>query len=846
MTEKEYRLLHFEERLGWIKGKRVYIYGTGNNARAVLERFQEAYSFSGVIAPDAGSAEGFPECPGTPLISLQEAFSRGADIILIASQMFAEEEIYGRIGDACRANGVLLLDLYGTDLISLHDELEAQPFMDLEGWKRKTSGYDVISLELLDMVLARDILNKRAPVVRPVFAHLIPYLKAAGKKLIYIAAPELPPEWYREAMEAAGLADPEDEVYFFNDTERFFRDIKDSYPGKSILNISCRVLSGCIIPRICGLDSCRYVFADAGVLTGFEKAEGGALLPEKEGFIRAIDRADTIFFDLFDTLVCRAVSCPEDVFALTAYRSGKMLGTDGEREDYYRLRCALQNAERKTEALPGTDPSVSEKLLLLELDCEADVLDARKGVKELLEYAVSAGKKTAVVSDTDRGSTELRRLMAGCGIKYEGRIFASCEYGLSKKDGLLGIALKECGSRPETALLLGDSNENDCRPAERAGMRFMKVPSAAELSEAAGAALPSAPGALPGRSELAERVLMGLWAQSCFGDLFLPEGRNELLKRYGAAAVAPAVIAWDLWLLERAKAHGAEGILFTARDGWLPLGIYEKLGLMKHMAGRYFYTSRRAAFLLSSAAKESAGYIASMAEGMDPREVLGRFYGIEESAAAADPDKRSMEDLKKAILENSGAAEEASEKALRAAKEYWKKTGLKPGKTYIYADFVASGTSQRLLEEAVPFALKGCYFGRPVSGFAQTGKAESMLKGNEGPERALLERYMEMEYYMTSPEPSLVRFDGEGCPLFAEEIRTEDELSETALVHKSAMKLTERFMKLSMWNEFKAEDTEGLSGAVCPEKLASMALAGSIAAPERRYYDDWSGRWLND
>ena len=47
-----------------------------------------------------------------------------------------------------------------------------------------------------------------------------------------------------------------------------------------------------------------------------------------------------------------------------------------------------------------------------------------------------------------------------------------------------------------------------------------------------------------------------------------------------------------------------------------------------------------------------------------------------------------------------------------------------------------------------------------------------------------------------APTNGLVRFDGEGCPLFAEEIRTEGELSETALVHRSAMELTERFMKL--------------------------------------------------
>ena len=401
------------------------------------------------------------------------------------------------------------------------------------------------------------------------------------------------------------------------------------------------------------------------------------------------------------------------------------------------------------------------------------------------------------------------------------------------------------GASAETALHLGDSAENDCRPAERAGMRYLQVPSVRELAERAGVSLPSPAEDLPERSALAERILLGCWAESCFGSLFGPDGRDAVLRRYGAAAIAPVMIVWVLWLLSKAAEHGAEGILFTARDGWLPYMIFEKLGLEAFTAGYYFYTSRRAAFLLSSGSEESAGYIASMAAGMDPDEVLRRFYGIADGAEPSRPETRSAEDLKQIILKNSGAAAAVSQKALCAAEKYWKKLGLIPGKTYIYSDFVASGTSQRLLEEAAPFLLEGCYFGRPLSGFAETCSAQSMLEGSTGPEKELLERYIGMEYYMTSSEPSLESFEGEGTPVFAAETRSENELKEIEAVHRAALDLTERFIGISLWDQLKEDDVNRLSAAFSPEKLASMALAASFDLPERRYYDDWSGRWIN-
>ena len=831
MTEKEYRLDCFKERCGWMNGKRVFIYGTGANALALLERYGSEFSFGAVIYPGDEKPEDFPECPGRPLIALQEAFSLKPDIILIAAQMFAAEAIFGRIGAACRARGIGVFDLYGTDLTALHCEIAAQPFLDLSGWRRETSGYDVVALELLDTVLVRDMLQSRKPVVRPVMKHLIPELWAGGKEIIYIGYKDQDPEWYRQALVENGLLGAAGRFLMFDDTERFFRRLREERPGKSMLCIGSRVPESCVIPRICGLDTYHFVFADTSVLTGFDKVraqEDGQLSAEE--LRTAIDSADTVLFDLFDTLLVRKTSCPEDVFAMAAYRSADLC-TDEERRAYYRSRCA---AQKLCAAADAPDP---------ELSCEAEVLSVRDGAWELLEYAVSRGKLTAIVTDTDRSEAELRRFIKGCGRESGVRIFASSEYGLSKKEGLIGLALEELGADPDTALFIGDSEERDALPSERAGAAYKKLPSVRELAGKTGAELSGPSEELPGRAELAARLLQGMWAQRCFEEPFGPSAEGAL-KRYGSAALAPLMICWDLWLLAKAREHGAERILFASRDGWLPLKIYRLLGLEEQCRASYFYTSRHSAFLLSSGAERTAGYIADMADGMEPGEVLRRFYGIErpEYVPGPSPDKQELARL---IEENAAEAEKVSAEARASAEKYWKKEGLAEGLEYIYADFVASGTSQRLLEEAAPFKLHGCYLGRPVSGLAPACEAESMISAVSGRDTAFLERYLEMEYYMTSPEPSLSCFSANGEPVFDRDVRTRQELEEIAAVHEAAVSFAEEFIKLSGWDRLSGDEKALAGSLMLQNRPSAMALAASSSAPERKYFDDWSRRWID-
>ncbi|MBO5520948.1 MAG: hypothetical protein J5973_04660, partial [Eubacterium sp.] len=277
MSEAEYREIQFKEQLHLIKGKKTFLYGAGNNAKRILRRYDKSCHFCGVITQENEINEKAAEMAlfGKKICTIEKALEQKPDCILIAAGMYSAEVIYQRIHKICRDSGVLLLDLYGVDQIALHDELEAQTYLDLRGWENRTAGYDVISFELLDTLIERDLFHERSGRVRPVFKRLMAELRGKQIRTIFIASPEYPEEWYRRILLSEKIVQDENafqaNVFFQNWTESFFRELKAKIPGKKFLHIGCSLLENGIIPRLCGLDTCRMVFYDTGTLTAFRQ-----------------------------------------------------------------------------------------------------------------------------------------------------------------------------------------------------------------------------------------------------------------------------------------------------------------------------------------------------------------------------------------------------------------------------------------------------------------------------------------------------------------------------------------------------------------------------------------------
>ena len=49
MTETDYRIEHFDDSFCRYKGRSMYMYGLGENAGRLIERFDAEYGFKGVV-----------------------------------------------------------------------------------------------------------------------------------------------------------------------------------------------------------------------------------------------------------------------------------------------------------------------------------------------------------------------------------------------------------------------------------------------------------------------------------------------------------------------------------------------------------------------------------------------------------------------------------------------------------------------------------------------------------------------------------------------------------------------------------------------------------------------------
>ena len=207
-----------------------------------------------------------------------------------------------------------------------------------------------------------------------------------------------------------------------------------------------------------------------------------------------------------------------------------------------------------------------------------------------------------------------------------------------------------------------------------------------------------------------------------------------------AAIVAPLVVGFTTWLAKQLsqKKGVYDEVLFASRDGHLVKEVYDIYhswhGSKILPPSRYFYTSRKAS--------------------------------------------------RDAIL---------SEDKLHNSLRYFASCGLKLGKTYAFVEFVGAGTCQHQLERFIPFCLTGFYFGSRA-GDTITRKFDSSLYfGND--HVSFLSRYLVLEPYLSSGEPSLNGFSDEGKPVFDIEYRTPEELQMLHSVHEGVILFARRYFE---------------------------------------------------
>lgn len=497
--------------------------------------------------------------------------------------------------------------------------------------------------------------------------------------------------------------------------------------------------------------------------------------------IAAIDASDAVSFDLFDTLVSRKTMSYTDVFELVGRRlerdgiviedfSKKRLFAEKElsvtkaprlEEIYERLLSSesLELFSQIKEALKTDSPAY--ELSELEWKTDYSLMDARQGMADVVDYCISKGKKVFITSDCYYNEEKIKTLLEALDITGFKNIIISSQYGHAKNQGLFDMLKEKAMS--DSILHIGDDEYADVACAEKDRIKAFKLLSGMEIYEALGGL-----GCEPYITNLADRIKVGLFINAFFSDPFVWERDSQLLAvsdawEIGYLFCGSMITDFALWLKTETEKESIAAVLLCARDGFLLHRMYKDTQDPFGYKCIYFLTSRTAAIRAGVRNAKDIDYVSSMKYFGNPVKELDVRYGIK----LDDSKELSADEKKSLILKRAGK--------LRAVyQQYSDEVGVPSSGDVAVFDFVAKGTTQLFLGNILTANLKGYYFLQLEPEF-MADKGLEIIPFYTEKERAsseIFNSYYILETILSSPEPSLQEFYGNGEPLYDKETRS--------------------------------------------------------------------------
>jgi FMN phosphatase YigB (HAD superfamily) len=307
-------------------------------------------------------------------------------------------------------------------------------------------------------------------------------------------------------------------------------------------------------------------------------------------------------FDVFDTVLTRAVGSPHGQFLML----GRRLAYSGtitlspEAFAYARAaaeRRALANLGEPTldeiyselgMAL-GLEPSLSATLTESELALHAELLRPVPAARQRLERVRAEGQRVYFISDMHVSSEFIRTQLLRHGLWSEGdRCLVSCELGSSKASGEPFLKILEAERvSPAQVMHHGDDRVSDQEAAQKVGLTADLLTDARlnryeEILERHATASEGLSSAMAGASKLAR--------------LQVPAHtpRERAIRDVAAGVAAPVLVGYLLWVLRRAGEQGLKRLYFVSRDGQVLLAVARRLAAKLDFPCelRYVYGSR--------------------------------------------------------------------------------------------------------------------------------------------------------------------------------------------------------------------------------------------------------------
>lgn len=321
---------------------------------------------------------------------------------------------------------------------------------------------------------------------------------------------------------------------------------------------------------------------------------------------------DIVTFDIFDTLVHRRLRAPVDVFEavrLAAFRDRRALLNHDILALFSQQRQLAESEARRIyaertggegeitfdeiydqyQAITGCSTDLRDFLAKTELELEKVFLFASKPGQKAFEELRAQAKRVAFISDMYLPSEFLLQMLEGVGFADARQIpiFVSCEERKSKHSGALYQEVRKRLGIAEGAkwLHVGDNKHADIEMAARAGLKTKFADWSKVENRWRGSKISQS-------DYLASSIAD--FSSLPQAEQFLP---TDVYARAGYQIFGPLIFGFTLWILAKAKESRAKHMAFIARDGWLPMALFDELkgdvGLDK-VRSSYVHFSRAA------------------------------------------------------------------------------------------------------------------------------------------------------------------------------------------------------------------------------------------------------------
>ncbi len=231
-------------------------------------------------------------------------------------------------------------------------------------------------------------------------------------------------------------------------------------------------------------------------------------------------------------------------------------------------------------AVSGMSADAVSRLQQLEESVERASVAARPVVVEMLQFALSQGKRVVLASDMFLPLPVVESMLATHRISGWHALYLSSDIGLRKDTGDLyrHILMREQVT-PDQILMIGDNEHSDVQIPGDMGIKVWHVMRPVELAQSVARLGPLVKQAM-NSNNLNEELTLGLLVRANLAPVFYPQfsSRDLVPPTYhalGYTVLGPLVLSFVQWLAQQASADSTQRLYFLSREGEFLKKVYD-------------------------------------------------------------------------------------------------------------------------------------------------------------------------------------------------------------------------------------------------------------------------------